>query len=139
MRIEILRFEQDSKQTLAKFIVFDDWNCEVTQGYVLELPDKENQKSISRIPAGEYQCVKRNSEKYGDHFHVLNVQDRKYILIHAGNYYINTKGCLLVGSGLKDINKDGLKDVTSSKKTMASLNKIMSEKFKIVIKNQFNV
>lgn len=137
MKLEVLRFSENEFQTLSKFIVFDDWNCEVAQGYMLELPDRNNQTSVSRINEGEYDCVKRVSEKYSDHFHVLNVDGREYILIHHGNYYTNTRGCLLPGDGLIDINGDGLKDVVNSKNTMYMLNQVLPNKFKLIIKNQF--
>ena len=137
-RIEVIRFLENDKQTLSKFIVFDDYNCELTQGYMLELPDRNNETSISCINEGEYDCVKRFSEKYGNHFHVLNVFGRSYILIHHGNFYYNTRGCLLPGDGLKDINKDGLKDVTNSKNVMEILNNVLPEEFKLIIKNQIN-
>ena len=136
MRLEILRFFENSKQTLGKFIVFDDYNCELAQGYILELPDKDNETSISRINEGEYDCVKRNSKKYGDHFHVLNVEDRKYILIHVGNYYTNTRGCLLPGDSLVDLDGDGLKDVANSGVTMDMLNELLPKQFKLIMKNQ---
>jgi hypothetical protein len=135
--LEIIRFSESDKQTLSKFIVFDDYNCELAQGFMLELPDRNNETGVSRINEGEYDCVKRISEKYGNHFHILNVEDRSYILIHVGNYYTNTRGCLLPGDRLVDINNDGLKDVVKSGKTMKMLNELLPEKFKLVIKNQF--
>ena len=136
-RLEVIRFSENNKQTLAKFIVFDDWNCELGQGYMLELPDRDNEKSISRINEGEYDCVKRNSEKFGDHFHVLNVDGRSYILIHVGNYYADTRGCLLPGLGLKDVNSDGERDVVQSTKAMKMLNELLPDKFRLIVKNQF--
>jgi hypothetical protein len=136
MKLEVIRFSENLKQTLSKFIVFDDYNCELAQGFMLELPDRKNQKRISRINEGEYDCVKRISQKYGNHFHVLNVLDRSYILIHKGNYNKDTKGCILPGSGVIDINKDGLLDVTSSVPTMKMLNRLLPDKFKLVIRSQ---
>jgi len=136
MKLEILRFSENTKQTLGKFIVFDDYNCELAQGYMLELPDRKNETGVSRINEGEYVCIKRNSNKYGDHFHVLDVEGRKYILIHIGNYNTDTRGCLLPGSGLSDINGDGLKDVTGSGDTMDLLNDLLPDTFKLVMKNQ---
>lgn len=135
MRLEVIRFQEDDKQTLSKFIVFDEWNCEVMQGYMLELPDRDNQRSISRINAGEYTCVKRTSKKFKEHFHVLDVEDRSYILIHKGNYYTHTRGCILPGDGLVDINNDGLKDVINSTKTMNRLLELMPDKFTLNIKD----
>ncbi len=137
MRLEIIRFSEDNKQTLSKFVAFDEYNCELMQGYILELPDNDNKSNISRINEGEYECVKRHSEKYGNHFHVLNVFDRSYILIHHGNYHSDTRGCLLPGDRLVDIDGDGLKDVVNSRRTMRKLYDTMDEQFKIIIKNQF--
>lgn len=136
MLLHILRFSESPVQTLAKFIVFDDHNLELAQGYMLELPDNSNERRISRINPGEYTCVKRFSEKYSNHFHILDVEGRDYILIHHGNYYTNTKGCILPGDGLADINKDGYNDVINSKKTMKLLNKILPDKFKVLITEQ---
>lgn len=136
MRFEILRFFENEFQTLGKFVVFDDWNCELAQGFIMELPYKDNQTNVSRIDEGEYDCVKRNSQKYGDHFHILDVPGRDYILIHIGNYHTDTRGCLLPGEGLVDIDGDGLRDVTGSGSTMRMLNEIMDEQFKLIIKNQ---
>ena len=138
MRLDIIRFLENEEQTIGKFIVFDDFDYEVAQGYVLELPDRNNQTSISRINEGEYDCIKRYSEKYGDHFHVLNVLDRSYILIHVGNYYTNTRGCILPGDSISDIDGDGLKDVLNSGDTMDILNEILPDEFILNIYNQFD-
>ncbi len=71
----------------------------------LELPWRENQRSISCIPAGEYEVRIRQSPKYGTIYHVKKVPDRSYILIHAGNwagdvskgFKTHVNGCILLG------------------------------------------
>lgn len=140
MRLEIKRFEEDDrhKQTEGVATIYmESSNCDaekkVFSFYTLELPYLENQFQISCIPKGEYNVEKRNSTKYKDHFHILDVPDRSYILIHAGNYKTHTKGCVLVGRTLKDINKDGFRDVTSSKDTMKKLNEILPNTFRLTI------
>ncbi len=73
----------------------------------LENPWLDNQTSISCIPIGMYDIVRRNyggyynrySKKFEHRcvFEIINVIDRTNILIHIGNYPKNTKGCVLVG------------------------------------------
>jgi len=97
------------------------------------LPWKDNQRRISCIPEGEYEVVKRWSKKYGDHFHILGVDGRDYILTHAANFVRQLLGCIAVGLSHTDIDGDGLRDVTSSKKTLKQLNKILPERFNLKI------
>ena len=128
------RLSHESKQTLSRFYLFDGVN-EVFNCAVLELPDRNNANSISRIPSGVYTCVERWSNKYGWHYHVLNVPNRSFILMHFGNYYTSTRGCLLMGNTFADINKDGFRDVTSSKKTMRNLMSKAPKQFELTINN----
>jgi len=99
----------------------------------LELPWLDNAIRKSCIPAGVYYCVKRWSKKYGDHWLIQDVAGRTLILIHHGNYNSDTLGCILVGKEFKDINGDGLLDLTDSIATMNALRKIMPDKFKLEI------
>lgn len=63
--------------------------------YTLELPWVGNQRSISCIPEGTYQLKKRISTKFKDHFELLKVRDRSFILIHPGNNAKrDLKGCI---------------------------------------------
>lgn len=133
MKVVIDRLTRGESQTEGLLTVYDGdkkvFNC-----YTLELPDLNNQKRISCIPDGNYNVEKRYSTKYKNHFHVLDVPNRSYILIHQGNYNWHTKGCILVGKTLTDINKDGLRDTTSSVATMNKLNEILPNTFKLEIK-----
>ena len=44
-------------------------------------------------------------------------------------------GCVLAGLDLKDINKDGYKDVTSSVKAMKKLLKVVPQEFNLTIED----
>jgi hypothetical protein len=101
----------------------------------IELEWKNNARRISCIPIGTYTVVKRTSNKYGNHFHLLNVPGRNMILIHSGNYHSDSLGCIIVGSDHKDIDKDGLVDVVNSKATLSSMFTAFPDRFKLVIKN----
>jgi hypothetical protein len=101
----------------------------------IELEWKNNARRISCIPVGTYTVVKRTSNKYGQHFHLINVPGRDMILIHSGNYYSDSLGCIIVGSDHKDIDKDGLVDVVNSKATLSRMFTTFADRFKLVIKN----
>lgn len=51
----------------------------------IELPWKNNQPRVSCIPEGRYRLRRRQSPRFREHFEVMDVKDRKYILFHAGN------------------------------------------------------
>jgi hypothetical protein len=119
--VTIDRFEYGDKQVLGIMMVGNK------QFYSLELDWQNNQRRESCIPPGRYRLKKRYSGKYGHHFHVLDVPGRDMILIHHGNYHTDILGCILIGLGLHDINKDGLQDVTSSKVALSLLNKLLPD------------
>lgn len=134
-RLKIERFESGKKQTLGNLFVLDEDDFALFDCRTLELPWKNNRRNLSCIPEGCYQVEKRYSRKFGHHFHITDVEGRKWILIHAGNYYTNIRGCILVGKGHTDINGDGLRDVTNSRDTMADLLGLMPQKFELEIVN----
>lgn len=71
----------------------------------LELPWRDNQRSISCIAAGDYVVKIRLSPKYGAIYWVTDVAGRSWILIHSGNYAgrvdlgfrSHVEGCILLG------------------------------------------
>jgi hypothetical protein len=81
-------------------LVFGQFNCPT-----LELPWRDNKPNYSCIPEGTYHCTLRRSPKFGVTYHVTNVPNRSYILIHSGNYAGDSKlgykthtyGCLILG------------------------------------------
>lgn len=134
------RIKYDTTQT--KGILYDYDNIELCK--TLELPWLNNQRRISCIPEGEYTVIKRYSQKYKHHFHILDVEERSWILIHQGNFAgsLNPKtgksdilGCVLVGERFLDIDGDGIKDITNSVNTMNFLNQVLPNKFKLIIKS----
>lgn len=128
MRLILVRTSDNGHQTTGRLIVLGKSDT-IAAFSCLEPAWENNQRNISCIPAGRYVVKKRHHEKFGNHFHVLDVPGRDYILIHAGNYRKNTSGCILPGSGFSDINKDGQIDITQSKTAMAALNKLLPDSF----------
>lgn len=111
---------------------YGDFSC-----YTLELPWINNQQNISCIPAGTYECIKHVSPKFGDCISIKNVAGRSHILIHAGNFTEQTKGCILVGESIADIDRDGILDVAASRSTLEQLMLSLPDKFDIVINRLF--
>ena len=109
-------------------LTVDGFRC-----FTLELPDLSNQKNISCIPAGDYVVNKDYSEKLGACFTIQDVEGRTYIRIHTGNYTRQIQGCILVGDSLTDMDRDGVIDVSNSKKTLDKLFKSLPDVFDLTI------
>jgi len=135
MKMLISRYiTTDTKQTIGNgFLLSDVDNFIKYEFKTLELAYNENKRSISCIPPGDYKVVKRHSAKYKNHFHILDVPNRSYILIHNGNYNHQTRGCVLVGDDLAYLNSDNDIDVTNSKKTLKKLYELLPDKFDLSI------
>lgn len=132
LKATIHRRDFESRQTLGEFCLEANGKT-VFQCKTLELPWLNNQVQKSCIPAGKYQVVTRFSPKFKNHFHLLDVPGRTWILIHAGNYYTDILGCILVGETHTEINGDGFRDVTNSRETLRKLLQLAPEGFELLI------
>jgi hypothetical protein len=94
----IIRETFTEVSTIGKLYLDGEWLCDT-----LELPYRDNQRSISSIPAGQYKVRLRLPRESAtrDYIHLLvkDVPDRDYILFHIGNSAKDTRGCILVGIG----------------------------------------
>lgn len=64
-------------------------------GYGLE-------NDLYKIPNGVYSAYAQTSPKFGTNKVYIDVPERTAIMFHGGNYYEQSKGCILVGR-----NRDG--------------------------------
>jgi len=92
MRCTIVRLEYGDNETIGILALDGAIQC-----YTLELPWRENQKSVSCIPEGIYEAQRINSPKYGETYQVLDVPGRTEILVHVGNTCKDSTGCILLG------------------------------------------
>jgi len=120
MQLVIERNQENKYQTIGSAQLLDNKSL-LFEFYTLELPWRNNERNISRIPDNHYKGVKHQSPKFGNSILIQDVPNRSEILIHAGNFNYDTLGCILVGKSLKDINNDGLLDVTDSVDTITNL------------------
>ena len=111
-----------------------DWAPSHQDIYTIELPWNNNEKGISCIPQGLYNCVPHNSPKHPDTYQLLYVPNRDSILIHPGNFACDinlqsglhksdTEGCILVGFGIEE--KTPM--ITKSKSAMAFLREVIGK------------
>ena len=94
----LLRDTFTDESTIGELFLNGERFCDT-----LELPYRDNQKSISCIPTGEYKVRLRlpreSATRHYIHLLVKDVKDRSHILFHRGNTAKDTKGCILVGQG----------------------------------------
>ena len=94
----IIRDTFTKESTIGELFLNGERMCDT-----LELPWKDNQRSISCIPEGEYKVRLRLARESAtrDYLHLLvqDVKDRSYILFHRGNSAKDTRGCILLGQG----------------------------------------
>jgi|LSQX01.3.fsa_nt_gb hypothetical protein len=137
--IVIDRIFEDDKKTLSECGV---WVKDKFVFYFkgLELPWKNNEVGVSRIPSGEFDAIaaKRPNGKFSIRF--LEVVGRTWILIHIANYIREIRGCIAPGLKFADIDGDGLIDVSDSKKVMTALEKHfpLGTGLKIWVRDRFN-
>jgi len=127
------RQNADEKQTLGRLYVVNAADRIQFSCWSLELPDLNNKSNVSRIPAGSYVVQKRWSKKFAHHLIVKDVDGRQYILFHKGNTYHDTRGCILVGNDLADINSDRHLDVINSADTMEEILALLPAKTTLLI------
>ncbi len=94
------RFGETERGTKSAFIVPESGQ----RGFFLEPPgpDTTARDQNRRIPEGAYNLVRHRGGTFKDHFKLQNekVPADRDIVIHKGNTFDDTKGCLICGSEL---------------------------------------
>lgn len=116
-------------ETLGE-LKYGEFSCKT-----LERPWKDNKPNISCIPKGTYRCRYNFSPKFMKYTYELqNVHKRSGIRIHSGNYFSDIQGCILLGTGYKDLNNDKQTDIINSKVTVKRLEDLLGKQdFTLVI------
>lgn len=91
--VAIVRESESEKCTTGYLTINGGRTC-----YTLELPWKENARSVSSIPPGNYSAILRYDK--ADHWRMQleGVPNRSGIQIHIGNHISDSEGCILVGA-----------------------------------------
>lgn len=109
--------------------------------HTLELAWRDNQKSVSCIPAGEYKCRIRVARESAtrDYVHLLvkEVPNRSYILFHRGNTPSDSRGCILTGTHRAQVPDKILESKIAHNYLMNYiLSNNLSENISLIIKNR---
>lgn len=80
MKLATLQREPSSDEGTYGTLRFDG-----QQVYTIELPWRDNQRQVSCIPPGRYECAIVNSPKFGRVYEVKDVPGRSAVLIHSAN------------------------------------------------------
>ena len=150
-KLGVLKYTQPTQSNLSKInllILRDTFSDESIIGELflngerfcdtLELPFRDNQRSVSCIPTGEYKVRLRLPRESAtrDYIHLLvqDVPNRDYILFHRGNSSKDTRGCILVGQGSQqDVVHNSTLAMDLLVKEIINLG---GEKIKLIIKNK---
>jgi len=102
----------------------------------LEPPVFENKRNFACIPAGQYECERVLSMKFGTTYEILNVPNRSLIRFHSGNKVQDTEGCVCLGEYI-DRDSDAIR---RSMDTMTRFKNIMAPypKFRLTIKEAWD-
>lgn len=131
-KVKIRRTHSTDKVTIGELTYSDETTF--LKLATLELPWKNNQRSISCIPKGTYKVTTTYSNRFKKNlWEVLNVPGRSGIRIHAANYASQLEGCIALGMYATDINNDGVLDITASVKAMDLATSIIGTEFELEI------
>ncbi len=124
--IIINRYSQNQKQTLGTCSVIDENDNPVFSAISLERGWLGNERNISCVPTGTYKVKHEYSFKFKTHLWELkDVPNRSECKFHSANFWFQLNGCIALGDTLRDINKDGYRDVLNSSKTMAKFHEVL--------------
>ncbi len=132
MKVEIERVYLPT-ETLGSLYVDGVMICKT-----MELPWRDNQRSISCIPLGTYAVIKQppKADRPYPYFRFVSVPGRSGILIHRISYVSGLKGCIGVGKEFRDLNNDGVPDIIRSGEALTELINLLPEQFMITIKQK---
>ena len=114
-RAVLIRLQGLPDRTLGALYIFEGIT-RLGQFAVLEPPWLDNKRGESCIPPGCYRLAPRAPTQKFNYPHLIinGTAPREAILMHHGNFPIDTEGCQLSGMSFGSADSDGKPDVLSS-------------------------
>lgn len=101
--------------------------------FTIELPWKENKKNVSCISEGKYELKARYSPKFQNHLEVIDVYERKLILLYPANHALTElHGCIAPVLQLTGIGK-GVYSRLALEKLLAIFHQAKERNEKLII------
>ena len=132
-RAYLRRFIKTDYYTIGRLQVYDSSGKLLLELKTMELPNRANAKNISCIPTGSYEVIQHHSEKFGDCYLLENVPNRDEILLHVGNYYKDTRGCILISTDVLFQNDYTKTQLIYSRNAIQKLNSLNLKSFTLKI------
>jgi hypothetical protein len=133
-KVQVFRTFENESQTLGVITVTDPKEGVVFVARTLELPDKNNANSVSRILAGKYLCKYTRSNSFSQSagkdvytYEITSVPNRSGVRIHSANFFSQLRGCISMGDAHRDINADTNPDVTNSGRAIFEFEKVLNK------------
>ena len=128
--VNITRQQSTAKETLETLGTLTATNGgAIFTCKTLELVWANNAPNISCIPTGTYTVKWTFSPRLLKFtYEVQNVPKRSGIRFHSANYFSDLLGCIGLGNGLSDLNKDGQLDIINSRITISAFEGFMGKK-----------
>lgn len=125
-KVKLIRHWSDKNQTTGTLLIINEKNQPVFGSLCIERGDRNNQRNVSRVPSGIYPLVWEWSPKFRRNLYELkNVPNRSECKIHPSNFWDQLNGCIAPGIKLKDLDRDGYYDVTSSTTTTRAFERVL--------------
>ncbi|AGO49145.1 hypothetical protein Phi39:1_gp30 [Cellulophaga phage phi39:1] len=123
----------DDKATLGVCFIFDEGK-QIFKSETLERAYLDNKKSISCIPAGNYEVALEYSPRFNKQlWEIKGVPGRSECKFHAANYWDQLNGCIALGRSRKKINSDDVLDITNSRNTMADFHAALEDQEQVIL------
>ncbi len=125
-RVFVIRDKIGRKLSLGICMVRNSNNQVLFHSQSLERGWINNARNISCIPAGKYDLKLEWSPRFQkDLWEIYGVPNRRECKFHAANFSRQLNGCIALGRDRRDLDADGLTDVTNSRNTMNEFHKVM--------------
>lgn len=130
MHLEIIRIEDSFEYGVFGNLLIG------TEAFCMTLEPREwdNERNVSCIPPGQYECARVLSPSFGTTYEICNVPNRSHVLFHKGNSIEDTEGCVLLAEKLGKLKGD--RGILNSGKTFKDfMNKMQSyPEFRLTVK-----